>query len=247
MKGEKIDVLDKGFVYLVDRMGDDAAVCQAARVSYMNPGTKTPDEDRKLIKYLLNNDHGTPFEHAVFKWHVKCPILVMRQWIRHRMSSYNETSFRYREVPDEMYEPALWRGQDTKNRQGSSGELSNDAQEAARVEVLNANLESIERYKRLLGLGVSREMARMVVPVNVYTEFYWTVNARALLHFFGLRSESHAQWETRQYSDAMWQVFERVMPWTAEAFLAKINSGDPARYPGINSPENVERRVKAAA
>ena len=241
--GEVIRVLDKGSIQLVDFMGSDQGVVRAARVSHKSSGDD--EKDKRLIAYLWEHRHTTPFEHSVMTWHVKCPILVMRQWIRHRMSSYNETSFRYREVPDEFYYPEQWRLQDTKNKQGSmpapalehryySTELAKDCEHA------------MAKYKEMIAVGIAREMARMVIPVNVYTEFYWTVNAHAFLHFIGLRSESHAQWETRQYSDAMWGVFESVMPWTAKAFLCSINKRDPAAYPGINNQDAVARRIAEA-
>jgi len=234
---DPITVLDKGFVRLEASMGGDASVLRAARVSYKSESL-SEDRDRKLITYLIEHQHGTPFEHAVFTFHVKLPIFVARQWIRHRMSSYNETSFRYREAPEEFYDPLSWRGQDIKNKQGSvTAEI--DHQEMRR------HLRTVEEgttaiYQHMLKAGVAREMARMVLPVNLYTEWYWTVNARALMHFIQLRSEQHAQWETRQYSNALWKLFARLMPWTAEAFLGTLNLQRYAALDGIAGPSRAD-------
>lgn len=214
-------VLDKGFVRLESQMGGDQAVLRAARVSYgKNPD---PDEarDKKLIAYLLAHDHGTPFEHACFTFHVKLPIFVARQWIRHRIGvSFNEISARYTEAKDEFYLPEKWRAQDTKNKQGSiDAELTHD--------IHTANLEAhcrdaMRRYKIMVDGGVAREMARMILPVNLYTEWYFTCNARSLMNFIRLRSDSHAQWETRQYSHAMATMFKEAMPWTFNAMVAEM-------------------------
>lgn len=212
-------VLDHGFVDLVEHMGGDRGVLQAARVSYRSDGLKTPAEDQKLIGFLLTHDHGTPFEHAVLKFHVKCPLFVARQWFRHRMASYNEVSGRYTELKDEFYTPAAWRAQDGVNRQGSHAALGLGTPE---TELYTHQADAMKLYRRLLERGVAKEMARLVLPVNLYTEFYWTVNARSLMNFFKLRSEAHAQWEIRQFSNALWPLFAAVMPWTAEAFLHTI-------------------------
>jgi len=217
MNNQEIKVLDLGFVRLEDRMGGDMSVIRAARVSYMSEKPRPPEEDEKLIAYLLKHNHGTPFEHAVFQFHVKLPIFVARQWIRHRMSSYNETSFRYREAPEEFYIPLKWRAQEIKNKQGSvdSDALPHDEWNKK----LNNHCEaSMKFYKELLEGGAAREMARMALPTNLYTEWYWTVNARSLMHFISLRSDSHAQWETRQFSHALASIMRESMPWTWKAF-----------------------------
>lgn len=232
---DKTTVLDKGFVRFVEGMGFDQGVIDAARVSYKSEAGDT-ERDRKLIRYLLEHDHGTPFEHAVLKFHVKLPIFVARQWIRHRMASYNETSFRYREAPEEFYDPLAWRAQDTKNKQGSvHGRLDHD--EMSR-HLRTASEGTMLIYKHMLAAGVSREMARMVLPVNLYTEWYWTVNARSLMHFIRLRSEHHAQWEMRQYSNALWPFFARLMPWTAEAFLGTLNLSRYYSLDGLPGPNS---------
>ena len=215
----EIAVLDKGFVQLVEWMGGDRGVVQSARVSYNSQGLKTPDEDKKLIAYLLKNQHGTPFEQAVFKFHVKCPIFAMRQWIRHRMSSYNELSGRYAESKLEFYIPESWRIQDKVNKQGSLDEGLTLGQNRNMNAALSRHCaEAANLYKLMLKDNIAKEMARFALPLNLYTEFYWTVNARALMHFIKLRSDSHAQWEMQQYSNALAKIFSEIMPWTYAAF-----------------------------
>jgi thymidylate synthase (FAD) len=223
---EPVKVLDKGFVRLVDFMGGDQGVVDAARVSYGGK-SKGSDADKKLIAYLLKHKHETPFEHAVFKFHVKTPIFVMRQWIRHRMASYNEISARYTEVKDEFYVPTKWRAQDLKNKQSSVAAPALD--HAALTKRFAAQVdESMACYKELLAAGVARELARMILPVNAYTEFYWTVNARSLMNFVTLRADAHAQWEIQQYGEAAARFFRSEMPWTYEAFLRHAWRGENA-------------------
>lgn len=212
-----VPVLDKGFVRLVDFMGGDLAVVTAARVSY-GSGTKGEDKDRKLISFLLRHDHMTPFEHSVFKFHVSCPIFVMRQWIRHRTSSYNEISARYTEVKEEFYAPAPWRAPDLKNKQGSAPAPKID-QDRCTALLKDSYAKAYAAYQELLAAGAARELARMVLPVSLYTQFYWTINARNLMHFINLRADAPAQWEIQRYAEALAGVFAERMPWTWEAFL----------------------------
>lgn len=210
-------VLDKGFLRVVDTMGDDQRIVDSARVSYMK-GTKKKNSDAKLIDYLIRNDHGSPLEMVEFAFHVKTPIFVARQWFRHRIGEFNEVSLRYSEAELDFYVPTQWRGQDTKNRQGSSGEITDpDA-----VEECNADLDlavscSVKCYEDLLLRGVSREMARIVLPANLYTQFYWKVNGRSLANFIKLRCAPNAQYEIRQYADAIKKVFVSTCPMTAES------------------------------
>lgn len=237
-------VLDKGFVRLVDFMGGDQGVVDAARVSY---GGKSRGEeaDRKLIAYLLKHKHETPFEHAVFKFHVSCPIFVMRQWIRHRMASYNEISARYTEVRDDFYVPQRWRAQDLKNKQGSVAAPALD--HAALTAKFEAQLKSaMACYKDLLAAGVAREMARMALPVNAYTEFYFTINARSLMNFVTLRADAHAQWEIQQYAEALAGYFRQKMPWTYDAFLLHVWRGENPRI-GKQKEELAAAQAAAAA
>ena len=216
-------VLDKGFVRLVETMGGDAGVVEAARVSYA--GTAKGDErDKKLIAYLLKHQHLTPFEHALFKFHVKCPIFVARQWFRHRFAAYNEVSFRYTQTKDDFYFPEAWRAQDVKNKQGSVHAAALD-HAALSAEFKAAVDQSFKTYEGMIAAGVAREMARMVLPVNLYTEFYWTVNARSLMNFLSLRADGHAQAEIQRYAEALAEVFAQSCPWTWEAFLANVWKG----------------------
>ena len=224
----EIKVLDKGFVIFKGCMDGDMGVVDAARVSYKSEA-KTEDENRKLIAYLLKHNHGTPLEHAVFKFHVKSPLFVARQWFRHRMASYNETSFRYREAPEEFYIPEKWRTQDVKNKQGSI--VLDDSEYSSFSESLVDHCKMAKNaYDAMLRAGVAREQARMVLPVNLYTEFYWTVNARSLMNFVGLRSDNHAQWEMRQYSHALATFFRREMPWTFGAFFNQLFDNKDCNY-----------------
>ncbi|HAZ09183.1 MAG TPA: FAD-dependent thymidylate synthase [Elusimicrobia bacterium] len=219
-----VKVLDKGFVRLVDMMGGDQGVVDAARVSY-GGRSKGADSDKKLISYLLKHSHLTPFEHSLLKFHCRAPIFVARQWFRHRFAAYNEISFRYTEVKDDFYMPEKWRGQDKKNKQGSMAGADLDQ------EMLNGMFKkqvdgALETYKKMIAMGTAREMARMVLPVNLYTEFYWTVNARSLMNFVALRADAHAQWEIQKYGEAMAKLFREKMPWTYEAFLRHGWRGD---------------------
>ncbi len=224
----EIKVLDKGFVRLVAHLGGDPGVVEAARVSYAGT-SKGEEKDRKLISYLLEHQHMTPFEHSVFKFHVKTPIFVARQWFRHRWASYNEISYRYTEVRDEFYMPLSWRAQDAKNKQGSvAAATSIDQEEAGRI--LRETVElSQKAYHRLIEMGVAREMARMALPVNLYTEFYWTVNARSLMNFLVLRADKHAQLEIQAYAEALAEFFAAAMPWTYAAFLTHVWKGANAK------------------
>jgi thymidylate synthase (FAD) len=215
-KEKTMQVLDKGFIRLVEFMGGDMRAVESARVSFGSP-SKGEDRDRKLIQYLLAHKHYTPFEHSTFQFHVKCPIFVARQWMRHRWGSFNEVSARYTKVEDEFYTPKEFRAQDNKNKQGSvkSGSLN----QKKLVEKYEKAIEAAHRvYMELLDDSVAREMARMVLPVSQYTQFYWSVNARSLLNFISLRADSHAQYEIQVYAKAITKIFREKMPWTLEAF-----------------------------
>ncbi len=228
---EAIPVLDHGFVRVIDYMGDDAAVVQAARVSY-GKGTKRVNEDRGLIHYLLRHRHTTPFEMCEIKYHVKLPIFVARQWIRHRTANVNEYSARYSILDNEFYIPAPEHlaAQSTSNRQGRGGVLS--GQEAERVLSLLRDdaerayrgyaemLNETERGEAIDGerQGLARELARMNLSLNFYTQWYWKTDLHNLLNFLSLRADAHAQYEIRAYAEAMIGTVERWVPMTAEAF-----------------------------
>jgi thymidylate synthase (FAD) len=217
----RLDVLDHGFVELIDRMGDDYRILQSARVSTGGEAKKGDESDRGLIRYLFRNQHLTPFEQVTLTFHVKAPIFVVRQWFRHRAASYNEISARYSELPGEYYIPEEWRLQGVKNHQGSgdavpAGELAEELDfkydEALKV--------ADDTYRNALRKGVSREMARFVMPVAQYTEFYETINLRNLFHFLELRLHEHAQLETRAYADAIYRILKTIdgLKWTLEIF-----------------------------
>jgi len=212
-------VLDLGLVRLVSFMGGDHAVVQSARVSF-GKGITNDERDKKLLFFLMANRHETPFEHSVFKFHIKCPIFVARQWFRHRMASYNEMSGRYSEMKEEFFVPETLRTQKTRNYKYS------DVEEPANTE-LTAKIKehfdsSYKLYHELLERGVAKEHARIVLPLSLYTQFYWTINARALMNFLSLRMEEHAQYEIRQFAESINEIFKEKMPWTQEAFIKYI-------------------------
>lgn len=228
-KESELKVLDKGFVRLESFNGGDEAVLRAARVSYGKSPEPDAARDTKLINYLLANDHGTPFEQTHFTFHVKAPILVFRQWHRTRIGvSYNELSARYTEMKDEFYVPKNWRKQETgigANKQGSISVPEWPDEHFTKILEQN-NLDAMRRYKALIDGGVAREMARMVLPVNLYSSMYFTCNARSLMFFIRLRSDSHAQWETRQYSHALAFLFREVMPITFQAMRVEMEKDE---------------------
>lgn len=210
-----------GHVRLVDVMGSDASICQMARVSY-GAGTKTVNEDRGLIRYLMRHKHTSPFEGCIVKLHLKMPLFVARQWVRHRTAAMNEVSARYSEMPDEFYVPELdeIQLQSKANKQGSEVGLSEDIQEIFQTSVKAINADGYGNYKGFLEDGVAREMARVVMPQTMYTEFYWVMNLHNLLHFLRLRCDSHAQKQIRDYADViLHQVVSVLFPETYKAFL----------------------------
>lgn len=212
------DVLDHGFVRLVDHMPRedlDAAIVQSARVSY-GDGTKTSRGDRGLIRYLLRHWHTTPFEMVEFKFHIKMPIYIARQHMRHRMASINELSARYSVVPKEYYEPDILRGQSKVNNQGSEGVV--DVGEELTSKVSEQLSESFELYQDLLDRGACREQARGNLPQSTYTEFYWKINLHNLMHYLHLRMDEHAQKEIRDYATAIYELIQPLVPVTMEAF-----------------------------
>lgn len=209
-------VLNTGFVRLVELMGNDMSVVQAARVSYGDE-SKGPEKDKKLIEFLLKNEHMSPFEHVVFKFHIKCPMFVARQWFRYRDSAFNEISGRYVEVKDEFYTPAYFRTQSGKNYEYTN--MSEQDCNELSTKFNNFYTWSYNFYRKLLEKGVAKEQARMVLPQSIFTEFYWTVNGRSLMNFLHQRLDVHAQWEIRQYAETILDIFKTNLPWTAESFL----------------------------
>lgn len=229
---QPFEVLDHGFVRVVDYMGDDAAVVQAARVSY-GKGTKKVTEDAGLIRYLMRHRHSTPFEMCEIKLHVKLPIFVARQWIRHRTANVNEYSARYSLLDREFYIPAPEHlgAQAETNRQGR-GELLTGDEAAAVLDLLRRDSENaFDHYETLLNQredgttidpgrqGLARELARMNLSLNYYTQWYWKVDLHNLLHFLSLRAEAHAQYEIRVYAEAMLEIVKRWVPAVYDAFV----------------------------
>ena len=240
---EQHKVLDHGMIRVVDYMGNDAAIVQAARVSY-GEGTKTPSDDRSLIRYLTRHRHSTPLEMCEIKLHVKLPVFVARQWIRHRTANVNEYSARYSILDREFYipEPSDIMPQSKTNKQGREGTLPDRVQQAMRSTIEMHSANSYDLYKELLtgwpwfdedgeryapGMvtpnphekdnGMAREMARMVVPPNIYTQWYWKVDLHNLLHFLSLRADPHAQMEIRAYAEVICEI---VRGWCPDAFEA---------------------------
>ncbi|MDA0781214.1 MAG: FAD-dependent thymidylate synthase [Rickettsiales bacterium] len=236
---EPIPVLDHGFVRVVDYMGDDSAIVQAARVSY-GKGTKQVSLDAGLINYLLRHRHTTPFEMCEIKFHLKMPIFVARQWIRHRTANVNEYSARYSVLDNEFYIPSAEQlaAQSTKNHQGR-GEESLSQEEANRViEILKGDSQQCyKHYEELMNCnadgeiidhdkkGIARELARMNLPINIYTQWYWKIDLHNLMHFLALRADSHAQYEIRVFAQTMLDIVKRWVPITYNAFMDhRVNS-----------------------
>lgn len=223
----EIRLHEHGFVALVDVMPRlvpegktaDFAIVQAARVSY-GQGTKRVNEDRGLVRYLMRHQHTTPFEMVEFKFHMSMPIFVARQWIRHRTANVNEYSGRYSIIPDHFYVPSAEevRRQSATNRQGGEEPIEDPATAEAFVAYLERAVALYPEYERLLEQGVSRELARVGLPINAYTQWYWKCDLHNILHFLALRLDQHAQREIREYAEAMYALMEPIVPVAMEAF-----------------------------
>lgn len=204
-------VLDKGFVRLVDWLGDDSRIVQAARVSY-GKGTKSIREDAGLVDYLMRHRHTSPFEKVVFTFHIKLPLFVFAQLVRHRTASLNAKSARYSVMEDEFYIPAEFRTQGVTNKQGSESVLAGDKGKIAHSVTKSMCNTAYAEYEYLMDLGVTREQARMVLTQNLYTEVYWTQNLHNLLHLLKLRLDHHAQQEIRDYAEAIHEIISPIVP-----------------------------------
>ncbi len=241
-----LPVLDHGFVRVIDYFGDDGAVVQAARVSY-GRGTRKVSDDRNLIRYLMRHRHSTPFEMAEIKLHVKLPIFVARQWIRHRTANVNEYSARYSILDREFYVPLPQHlgAQSKSNRQGRAGVLEGASAERALAAIEGLSAEAYRRYEELLNEqadgtvvdpareGLARELARMVLPTNYYTQWYWKIDLQNLLHFLSLRADPHAQWEIRAYAEVIAEIVGKWVPLTWEAFRDYRMTGAAISGPGL--------------
>ena len=217
-----VSVLDHGFVRLDDAMADDLSVVNGARVSFARHKDAMDESDEGLIRFLMRDRHGTPFEHNSFRFHIRAPIFVAREWMRHRVGSFNEFSLRYARATEDFYVPEA---EDVRSQVGKPGAYSfepvdEELAERTREEFQEVYQHAFETYERLVEAGVARELARSVMPVGAYTEFFWTVNARALMNFVSLRAAETAQREIRHYADAVEQFFAAKMPVTHAAFVA---------------------------
>jgi thymidylate synthase (FAD) len=217
-----IQVLDHGFVRLDDAMATDLSVVNSARVSFGRRKTEMDEADEGLIRFLMRDRHGTPFEHNSFRFHIRTPIFVAREWFRHRVGSFNEFSMRYARATDDFYVPEP---EDVRTQVGKPGAYSFEPVAPELAEQTREELQAVyERafatYERLVEAGVARELARAVMPVGAYTEFYWTVNARALMNFVSLRANKNAQREIQRYAEAVETFFAEKMPVTHAAFVA---------------------------
>lgn len=230
---EPLPVLDHGFVRVVDYMGDDNAIVQAARVSY-GKGTKQVNQDRGLINYLMRHWHTTPFEMCEIKFHIKLPIFIARQWIRHRTANVNEYSARYSILDREFYVPSLENlaPQSKQNHQGRSEEQLSELEAARVLEILKTDSARVyDHYEELMNCdnqgntldesktGIARELARMNLTLNYYTQWYWKIDLHNLMHFLMLRADSHAQYEIRAYADVMIDVLKKWCPLAYDAFM----------------------------
>ena len=217
-----IPVLDHGFVRLDAAMASDLSVANAARVSFARRKDELDEADEGLIRFLMRERHGTPFEHNAFRFHIRCPIFVAREWFRHRVGSFNEFSMRYAKATDEFYVPEP---EDVRTQVGKPGAytfepVEDELAERAREELRDVYEHAFAVYERLVQEGVAREIARAALPVGAYTEFYWTVNARSLMNFVSLRADESAQREIRRYALAVERFLEEEMPVTYAAFVA---------------------------
>lgn len=227
MKTE-ISVLDRGFVRLVDSMGNDSSIVQAARVSY-HLGIKTPKKDRQLIHYLMRNDHTSPFEQVVFKFHIKLPIFVARQLIRHRTARVNEISGRYTQLKNEFYIPQRMHicRQSKDNKQGRETSPVNSVCAKTVIDTIHhANNEAYSAYEKMIDMNIAKELARIVLPVNIYTELYWQIDLHNLFHFLKLRLDCHAQYEIRVYAEAIRDLIIDICPIAYKAFIRHKLMGD---------------------
>ena len=219
---QTIRILDHGFVRLDDAMADDLSVVNGARVSFARHKDEMDASDEGLIRFLMRDRHGSPFEHNAFRFHIRCPIFVAREWFRHRIGSFNEFSLRYAKATDDFYVPDA---DDVRTQVGKPGAYSFEPVSPELAEETREELKAVydlayATYTRLVDQGVARELARSVLPVGAYTQFYWTVNARALMNFVSLRNSEFAQLEIRRYAEAVERFFEQKMPVTHAAFVA---------------------------
>jgi thymidylate synthase (FAD) len=210
-----------GFVRLDASMADDISVVNSARVSFAKSQTEIDDAAKGLINFLMRERHGTPFEHNSFRFHIKCPVFVAREWFRHRIGSFNEFSARYSEVIDEFFVPNDFEVRKQVGKPGAYhfAPVDEDVALEAVAIIDKANKIAYEAYKKMLDMGVAKELARTVLPMGMYTEFYWTVNARSLMNFLSLRLDKSAQADIRKYARRIEAIFAQQMPVTYKAWV----------------------------
>jgi thymidylate synthase (FAD) len=219
--GDIVEVLDKGFVALDGALASDLAVVNGARVSFNQASQALSERDEGLIRFLMRDRHGSPFEHGYFRFIVKAPLFVVREHHRHRAGhSYNEWSGRYSKMKAEFYVPDFVRSQTGKPGAYTFEPVEPDIREAAREEIERQSLDAFAAYERMLELGVAKEVARSVLPLNMYTTYFWSCNPRSLMHFCSLRNSEAAQYEIRQFAEAAESFLAREMPVTHAAFVA---------------------------
>jgi len=239
---KEFPVLDKGFIRLVDYLGGDERVVQSARVSY-GAGTKTYREDAGLIDYLMRNSHTSPFEQVILTFHIKLPIFVARQWIRHRTARLNEISGRYSVLKDDFYvpSPADLADQSEDNKQGRSSEpLEKDRSENIRTAFAEGQKIAFTAYSSLVNEGLARELARINLPLSLYTEWYWQIDLHNLFHFLQLRLDAHAQKEIRLYAELLFEIARKVAPRCCKSFEKHVLNG--VRFSGEELTE-LRRRL----
>lgn len=212
----EIKVLDKGFIALESWMGSDADIARRARQSFNNKETKTAEEDRRLIRYLMRNSHTSPFEFAELVFYIKVPLYVWQQFLRHRTASISQVSHRYTNAGCEFHKADCWRKQSTSNKQGSDGIIEDYNRLSDNEDDLHQR--SIETYDQRISFGVAREQARKDLPASLYIEAYWKMDLHNLLHFLRLRMDVHAQLEIREYANAIARIVADIFPFTWEAF-----------------------------
>lgn len=244
---QPFDVLDNGFIRVIDYMGDDAAIVQAARVSY-GRGTKQTRDDQGLINYLMRNAHTSPFEMCAIKLHVKLPIFVARQWIRHRMANVNEYSARYSVLDNEFYTPPIEQlsAQSSVNKQGRESSLGTNRAEQILGLLKSDASQSFDHYFQMLNrnqegeeiipgeTGLARELARIGLPLSTYTQWYWKIDLHNLLHFVNLRADSHAQWEIQEYARIMLNILQLWVPLVTKAFINYRTGGAHLSEEGLS-------------
>lgn len=218
----EIRLFEHGFVRLDDAMASDLSVANSARVSFATRKDELDDSDKGLIRFLMRERHGTPYEHNAFRFHIRCPLFVAREWFRHRIGSFNEESARYHQLEGDFYVPAP---ADVRSQVGKPGAYTFEPIDAETAQDVRADLEAhYERayglYQELIDRGLAKELARCVLPMGTFTQFYWTVNARSLMNFISLRAADTAQLEIRRYAEALEAIFAELMPVTYEAFVA---------------------------